>query len=532
LTLKRDGGSAQSLADLGLNNREILVEEITDRLEAEPQKAYTRVTREAGETERSRFERGRLCYVLALTPQGRLYESQVDQESGADLVVSGKLRMGPVSTTHRETMRQAFREAATQGLTAEGLAQPLTLMNGSGPLPPETEVRVWTARAAESRGLPTRTALDSGEAKATTVGANGQTGSEFARTRYSGQVVYVVAQKPDGTLYESQTSTTAGYHPVGEEAIEMAPVPDVHAALKNQFPGSDSSAGSWVSVLWGPGGWLVALALGLTGTWYYRREDRTGGDTLKRKSGEMDRRKAERSQNTAGVVLRGSPDSEDDQDLAPDPYETAGETAPAGQTDHPASPATASDRGRTDPRADAGAASSTEAGEGVSSLDPRQTEMDQGPETSNAPGDPAEVVGEAFVAWCQTAPVMRGRYYMFERELQKKVSEATVTPIFSDPRTEEGFRSDRDAGQDAFWCVQLGASTLLLPAPQRDGRFQVLDPAFDVETRSGEPVDTPDCELVATCRPARLQKEGDIYSLVEVGRLVVEHAHLPSNPSS
>jgi hypothetical protein len=532
LTLKRDGASAQSLAELGLADRDVLVKEITDRLEAKPQNTYTRVVAEDGETERSRFESTRLCYVLALTPQGRLYESHVGQGPGADLVVSGKLRMGPVSTTHRERMRRAFREAARQGVTAVSLAQPLTLRNEDSPLPPETEVRIWIVDEAESRGSPNRAALDSTAAKATRVGANGQTGSEFPRTRYSGEMVYVVAQTPEGRLYESQASTTAGYHPVGEEAIEMARVPDVHAALKNQFPGSDSSSSSWLDLLWGPGGWLVALGLGLTGTWYYRREDRTGGDSLKRKSGEMDRLKAERSQNTAGVVLRGSPDSEDDQDLGPDPSETVGQTGPAGQTDHPASPATASDRGRTDPRADAGAASSTEEGEEVSSLDPRQTEMDQGPETSNSPGDPAEIVGEAFVAWCQTAPVMRGRYYMFERELQKKVSEATVTPISSDPRTEESFRSDRDAGQDAFWCVQLGASTLLLPAPQRDGRFQVLDPAFDVETRSGEPVDTPDCELVATCRPARLQKEGDIYSLVEVGRLVVEHAHRPSNPSS
>ena len=532
LTLRRDGRSAQSLADLGLDNREILVEETTDRLEAEPQKAYTRVTREAGETERSGFESRQLCYVLALTPQGRLYESHVGEEPGADLVVSGKLRMGPVSTTHRERMRRAFREAARQGLTAVGLAQPLTLMNGSSPLPPETEVRVWTRDDAKALRLGGRLPSESRKSNATTVGANGQTESEFPRTRYSEEVVYVVAKKPDGTLYESQASTTAGYHPVGQEAIEMAPVPDVHAALKNQFPGSDSSSGSWGGLLWGPGGWLISLGLGLMGALYYRREAQALEDTLKRKRRDMNRLKDGRSQNTAGVVLRGSPDSEDDQDHAPDPSKTAGETAPAGQTAHPASPATDSDRGRTDPRADARAASSTEEGEEVSSPDPRQTETEQGPKTSNSPGDRAEIIGEVFVAWCQTAPVMRGRYYMFERELQKKISEATVTPISSDPRTEEGFRTDRDAGQDAFWCVHLGAAALLLPAPQRDGRFQVLDPAFDVETRSGEPVDTPDCEVVATCRPARLQKEGDIYVLVEVGRLVVEHAGRPSNPSS
>lgn len=158
--------------------------------------------------------------------------------------------------------------------------------------------------------------------------------------------------------------------------------------------------------------------------------------------------------------------------------------------------------------------------------------MDQGQETGTSPGDRAEVVGEVFVSWCQTAPVMRGRYYMFERELQKEVSEATVTPIHPHPREEEGFRTDRDAGHDAFWCVQLGAETLLLPAPQRDGGFQVLDPAFDVETRAGEPVDTPDCEVVATCRPARLQEAGDTHTLVEAGRLVVEHAGGLSNPSS
>jgi hypothetical protein len=532
LTLKRDGDSAQSLSDLGLADRDVLVEEITDRLEAEPQKTYTRVVAEDGETERSRFEKKQLYYVLALTPQGRLYESQVDQEPGADLAVSGKLRMGRVPNTHRQRMRRAFREAAKQGRTALSLAQTLTLRNGNSPLPPETEVRIWTARAAESRGVPDRAALDSTAANATRVGANGQTGSEFARTRYSGQVVYVVAQTPEGTLYESQASTTAGYHPVGEEAIEMARVPDVHAALKNQFPGVDSSSSSWVTVLWGPGGWLVALALGLTGTWYYCREDRTGGDVLKGKRGEGNRPKAEQDPGTR-ILVQASPDSKDDQEpLTTDPSETATTTAPSGRANDSVSRATASDRGRTDPRADAGTSTSTEEGEEVSSPDPRQTETEQGPKTSNSPGDPAEVIGEVFVAWCQTAPVMQGRYYMFERKLQKEVSEATVTPISSDPRTEEGFRTDRDAGQDAFWCVHLGAAALLLPAPQRDGRFQVLDPAFDVETRAGEPVDTPDCEVVATCRPARLQKEGDIYVLVEPGRLVVEHAGRPSNPSS
>jgi hypothetical protein len=532
LTLKRDGYSAQSLADLGLADRDVLVEEITDRLEAEPQNAYTQVVGKAGETERSGSESRRLCYVLALTPQGRLYESRVDQEPGADLVVSGKLRMGRVPNTHRQRMRRAFREAARQGRTALSLAQPLTLRNANGPLPPETEVRIWTARAAESRRVPDRAALDSTAAKATTVGANGQTGSEFPRTRYSGQVVYVVAQTPEGRLYESQASTTAGYPPLGEEAIEMARVPDVHAALKNQFPGSDSSAGSWVSVLWGPGGWLIGFGLGLIGAWYYRREDRTGGDVLKGKRGEGNRPKAEQDPGTR-ILVQASPDSKDDQEpITTDPSETATMTASLGRANDSVSPATASDGGRTDPRADAGAASSTEEGEEVSSPDPRQTETEQGPKTSNSPGDRAEIIGEVFVAWCQTAPVMRGRYYMFERELQKKISEATVTPISSDPRTEEGFRTDRDAGQDAFWCVHLGAAALLLPAPQRDGRFQVLDPAFDVETRAGEPVDTPDCEVVATCRPARLQKEGDIYVLVEPGRLVVEHAHRPSNPSS
>jgi hypothetical protein len=270
----------------------------------------------------------------------------------------------------------------------------------------------------------------------------------------------------------------------------------------------------------------------LTGTWYYCREDRTGGDVLKGKRGEGNRPKAEQDPGTR-ILVQASPDSKDDQEpLTTDPSETATTTAPSGRANDSVSRATASDRGRTDPRADAGTSTSTEEGEEVSSPDPRQTETEQGPKTSNSPGDRAEVIEEVFVAWCQTAPVMRGRYYMFERELQKKISEATVTPISSDPRTEEGFRTDRDAGQDAFWCVHLGAAALLLPAPQRDGRFQVLDPAFDVETRAGEPVDTPDCEVVATCRPARLQKEGDIYVLVEPGRLVVEHAHRPSNPSS
>ena len=293
LTLKRDGASAQSLADLGLADRDVLVEEITGRLEAEPQNAYTQVVGKAGETERSGFESGKLYYVLALTPQGRLYESQADPEPGADLAVSGKLRMGPVSTTHRERMRRAFREAARQGRTAASLAQPLALMNENGPLPPGTEVRVWTGEKAGSRGVPDRAALESPAANATTVGANGQTGSEFPRTRYSGQVVYVVAQTPEGRLYESQASTTAGYHPVGEEAIEMARVPDVHAALKSQFSGSDSSTGSWVSVLWGPGGWLIGFGLGLIGAWYYRRKTRALENTLLRKRIELNKLKAE-----------------------------------------------------------------------------------------------------------------------------------------------------------------------------------------------------------------------------------------------
>jgi hypothetical protein len=520
LTLKRDGGSgAQSLAELGLADRDVLREEITGRLKAEPQKAYTRIVAEDGETERSRFERGQLYYVLALAPQGRLYESRVDQDPGADLVVSGKMRMDPVSKAHRETMRRAFREAARQGRTTASLAQPLTLRNEDSPLPPETEVRIWTALAAESRGVPDRAALDSTAANATTVGANGKTGSEFPRTRYSGQVVYVVAQTPEGMLYESQVSATAGYHPVREEAIEMARVPDVHAALKNQFPGSDSSAGSWVSVLWGPGGWLVALALGLTGTWYYRREARTLEDILKRKTAEVNKLKAERNQRT-GMRSRGgsqrssSRTNTDRRDASPSGEKT--------QESHHGAPLRAS-RDRSDSQKEeadsARQSAAPERGGRESHQEERSKAADQEPVSEPEPSSPAspepasksprEKTGEVFTRWCNEQGAMVDRFQIFKQEVEENIDGARFRRITRE-KNAMGLRFDENAQDPVeYWLVEAGGEHFLLPQPSRRG-FRELK-CFEGQD--------PSPSEVSSVQPAVLERTGNDFDLKEKGRI-------------
>jgi hypothetical protein len=522
LTLKRDGGSAQSLAELDLDNRDVLVEEITGRLETEPQKVYTRVAREAGETERSDFEKRQLQYVLALTPQGRLFESQVDQEPGADLVVSGEMRMGRVPDTHRQRMRRAFREAARQGVTAVSLAQPLTLRNEDSPLPPETEVRIWIVDEAESRGSPNRAALDSTAAKATRVGANGQTGSEFPRTRYSGEMVYVVAQTPEGRLYESQASTTAGYHPVGEEAIEMARVPDVHAALKNQFPGSDSSAGSWMSVLWGPGGWLVALALGLTGTWYYRREARALENTLKRKRAEVNKLKAERNQRT-GMRSRGGSqrsasrtdtdrrDASQSGEQTQESHHGAPLRAPRDRSDNQkeeadsARQSAAPERGGREPHQDEGS-TAAEQDEQEPSSEPEPTPP-ASPEPS--PKSPREKTGEVFTRWCNEQEAMVDRFQIFKQEVEETIEGARFRRITRE-KNAMGLRFDENAQDPVeYWLVEAGGEHFLLPQPSRRG-FR--------ELKCFEGQDPPPSE-VSSVQPAVLERKGNDFDLKEKGRI-------------
>jgi hypothetical protein len=522
LTLKRDGASAQSLAELGLADRDVLVKEITDRLEAKPQNTYTRVVAEDGETERSRFESTRLCYVLALTPQGRLYESHVGQGPGADLVVSGKLRMGPVSTTHRERMRRAFREAARQGVTAVSLAQPLTLRNEDSPLPPETEVRIWIVDEAESRGSPNRAALDSGEAKATTLGANGQTGSEFPRTRYSGQVVYVVAKNPDGTLYESQASTTAGYHPVGEKAIEMAPVPDVHAALKNQFPGSDSSSVSWGGLLWGPGGWLIGLGLGLIGAWYYRQEVRALEDTLKRKRGEVNRLKAELNQRTG---MRSRSGSQRSPSRTNTDRRDASQSGEQTQESHHGAPLRASrdpadsqkkgsesahqhdapERGGREPHQDEGSTAAVQDDQEPPS-DPEPTPP-ASPEP--APKSPREKAGEVFTRWCNEQGAMVDRFQIFKQEVEETIDGARFRRITRE-KNAMGLRFDENAQDPVeYWLVEAGGEHFLLPQPSRRG-FRELK-CFEGQD--------PSPSEVSSVQPAVLERKGNDFDLKEKGRI-------------
>ena len=48
-----------------------------------------------------------------------------------------------------------------------------------------------------------------------------------------------------------------------------------------------------MSVLWGPGGWLIGFGLGLIGAWYYRRKTRALENTLLRKRIELNKLKAE-----------------------------------------------------------------------------------------------------------------------------------------------------------------------------------------------------------------------------------------------
>jgi len=522
LTLKRGGDSGQSLADLDLDDREILVEGITGRLKAEPQEAYTRVAGEGGQTERSGFEKQQLYYVLAFTPKGRLFESRVDEKPGADLVVSGKMRMDRVPDTHRERMRRAFREAANRGLTTASLAQPLTLENGNSPLPPETEVRVWAVDEAGARGLSNRAALRSGEAKATTVGANGKTESEFPRTRYSGQVVYVVAQKPDGTLYESQASTTAGYHPVGEEPIEMARVPDVHATLKNQFPGSDSSSGSWVSVLWGPGGWLIGLGLGLIGAWYYRREVRALEETLKRKRGEVNRLKAERNQNTGmrsrSGTQRSSRRSDSDRRDAPESGEqTQGSHhgAPLRASRDPADSQKegaesshhrdASDRGSRKPHQEEGST----AAEQDNQEPPSEPEPTPPASSEPPPKSPREKTGEVFTRWCNEQGAMVDRFQIFKQEVEQTIDGARFRRITRE-KNAMGLRFDENAQDPVeYWLVEAGGEHFLLPQPSRRG-FRELK-CFEGHD--------PSPSEVSSVQPAVLERKGNDFDLKEKGRI-------------
>jgi hypothetical protein len=513
LSVQWDKSRAQSLSELGFGDRSRLRRRIEKRLENEPEKAYARVASEDGTTGRSDFEKNQIYYVLALTPQGRLYESQVgpsdNKEPGADLVVSGRARLGPVPEAHRQTLRQAFRKAAQVGLTAESLTAPLTLRSRDG-LPEGTAVRVWTENGTEPRLIARRSGLDRQRAKKASLGRDGQVGIELPRTRYAGKVAYAVARAPDGTYYESQTASGAGYDRIEEGVLEMSRVVNPQAALQPVFPDTEGSSDSGANLLGGWVGWIVlftlGLAVGLMVAWRYRKEAREFRTEVERQEAEIHKLKKERSKDRDG--MRGTE-----------------QTTAQGER----SVQEASSTSRTQAREGSGKDQSTpddrESEEAI--VEPSAT-AEKG---TMSPGL-VKAVGSAFVDWCETAAVMRGRYYMFERELQGEHSEASVTPVYLDPQTEGRFRTDLEGTTDEFWCVEIKGSAVLLPSPKRDGRFRALNPAFQVEGYNERPVSAASCEGLRSCRPARLESEEEgEYTVSKPGILRMVHSEAPDSVS-
>jgi hypothetical protein len=309
---------------------------------------------------------------------------------------------------------------------------------------------------------------------------------------------------------------------VGEEAIEMARVPDVHAALKNQFPGTDSSSGSWGDLLWGPGGWLVALALGLTGAWYYRREVQTLESALEQKEKEVNTLKAENHQNRRRPSYSESQRSPSRSNTE---RRNAGPSAGRSQDSHRGEPLRASRDRKDSQKGGSESANQSDAPE-RGGREPHQNEGstaaeqdDQGPpsdpeRTPPASSEPApksyrEKTGEVFTRWCNEQGPMVDRFQIFKQEVEEEVEGATFRRITRDKNAAR-LKFDKNALDPVeYWLVEADGQCLLLPQPSRRG-FR------DLECFDGKEVAPSE---VSSVQPAVLEKKGNDFALKEKGRI-------------
>ena len=436
-------------------------------------------------------------YVLARTPEGRLYESSVLGEAGFDRTTTGDLQMRAVPGGAQQRMRRAFRRVQQTARTTS-----LTPTENGKRLPRGTEVHVWAQHGIHSKQLHGRTPWSRDATARTTLTSDGETRDRFSRTWHSGSVLYVAARTPDGKLYESGVKGQSGFRVVDRAAIAMVPVPqgEHHVALERAFvpPGPPSAARRIRTQLSGAFGVLLSacfgLIVGVSGFWWWRKheEERHGDAPASAKSDAKDASTDSTLQDQ--VESLQSKHEEDQQRI-----QTLEEELKRARTAKTVSSLSSDTKRETDSESEKGAA-------------PSEAPSDH--ERSDTSGDAsAEAIGEAFADWCGSDGPMVGRYYMFESALQETVPDAQVSRIYHDARTDDRFGADVSDVSGEFWLVALPSEAVLLPVPKRDGTFRALAPAFDADDAAVAHTD------IETVLPAQLAAADSGYRIRSTGTL-------------
>lgn len=108
-------------------------------------------------------------------------------------------------------------------------------------------------------------------------------------------------------------------------------------------------------------------------------------------------------------------------------------------------------------------------------------------------------VASEYVAWCNRAAPLVGRYYMFERALRRTVPDAAVRPVYRVPG--DGAAEFRTAAEGAeHWLLQFGDDRFLFPQPASADGFRELAPVFEGAAAP---------RTVGSVSPARLGADGD-----------------------
>ncbi|WP_022836407.1 cell division protein ZapB [Salisaeta longa] len=454
---------------------------------------------------------------------------------------------------------------ALVGLAALGGAPPaevkLKLLyetpDSSNTLPKGTVVLVLQRKGSKAQTLAEvyreakpRTALKSALVKAgkdslgavrDTLDAQGETKDKYQKK----EIYYLLAETPDGVLYESTVygsegeSRVAGFDLVKSGKMTMHPVPkDAREQMDGAFSqamgdsspeddgkqkdkpgGSGPKDGGWGLWLWGV---LGIVAVGGVALWLvWRRRAGHPGPPEKHHAKVKEAENYQESNRKTHNVG--------------DPTEPRGKRVDSIRLKTPGGEATASDSASPAPDARAPLQDELDAlrQENKRLKQEKQTledkiaalEGDNDPATSTGTAassaaaaptappkqTPQEKVGDVFTTWCTSQPAtMVDRYYVFKNKVEAIASDVQFRRIFRE-KNASGILFTKNASDPVeHWLVEIRGEYLLLPQPSR-GRFSELAPCFGGENMPPS--------AISSATPAVLKRKNGRFVLAQKGRV-------------
>jgi hypothetical protein len=511
LVLKRDGDRAQSLDDLEIG-RDSLRSRLLSRAKNDPQALWDSLAIRSGETQKN-YTTNVLRYLLARTPQGKLYESQVKGEDSAseefvpgfDLVDKGDMRMKSVPDSLHPVMKTAFKKVVAAATTTR-----LTLHEEGDPLPENTEFRVWVKEESSEKSVQDRSFLEKQPDHTSRLDSNGATKKKFGPTWHSGNILYVAARTPDGTLYETQDDTGKPIFDLVESGrMKMASVPkSARATVKAVFLSSPwRRLQGWVGwAVFGLAGLIVGLVVGLGGArWYYAPKEREL-KRARRKKNELKatlRQKESQSGMGTRVVSADERQQETVENIRTENEELRQELAEKKETIRRL-------RQKHGPSQQDVSSSPEPPSRSHTQPSPFESTAAPSPQPSQSPV--REKIGDAFARWCtEKSPAMVDRYQLFGRQVESAVDDASFRRTTREKNAAGLVFDDNAQDPVEYWLVEANGQHFLLPQPTRD-RFRELGECFDGANR-------PPNE-VTSVQPALLNRQSGRFTLDDKGQIV------------